>query len=615
MEHSGEQFLHQKDSKLHVTQPVEHEQTRKKRLGEETTQKPAEKIADWLAVIEKTHTGHREDPRVLERIKEYYHKQNVIKPEGIPEAYFDNQKRLVREQGYGDIEITPEMRNQLTEVIITDQKSSLDKWVDYLSSPDSDSFPMWGKYWAFNGILKLSTYDKEKHGFGKRKKDTVAPFADLNREALAYIVDKINKKANQEDIAEQMDNPEFKKLLDGANFGKLYAWAIEEVTPAQESELADTKGEWVKYSQNSDHMPLVESLQGHGTGWCTAGESTAQTQLKGGDFYVYYSLNNNGKPTVPRAAIRMSGDSIGEVRGVGPDQNLDPYIAPVVQKKLAEFPDGKVYEKKTEDMKKLTELERKTAKEEKLTKEDLVFLYEVDNKIEGFGYQTDPRIKELRDKRNPKEDALLILDCESQQIAWNKNEINKNTKAYIGPLFPNIFQKLKDLEHIYTFFPEGRIVKSQIEIGGKTKEELEKEMRKKNIKVGDYIKSIMKSKDFATAKKPEPMDLIRLKFGSLGIKKTNSTTDDIYAKAKELGLELCPAETGPQYRLQYDNQPTGEYEYLFIGMKQIAASDDRPDILGLGRDYYGLWLGNDWQEPGDERNWSSDHEFVFRVRK
>ncbi|MFA5175533.1 MAG: hypothetical protein WC430_03925 [Patescibacteria group bacterium] len=611
MEHSGEQFLHQKDSKLHVTQPVEYEQTRKKRLGEETTQKPAEKIADWLAVIEKTHTGHREDPRVLERIKEYYHKQNVIKPEGIPEAYFDNQKRLAREQGHGDIEITPEMRNQLTEVIITDQKSSLDKWVDYLSSPDSNSFPMWTKYWAFNGILKLSTYDKEKHSFGKRKKDTVAPFADLNREALAYIVDKINKKANQEDIAEQMDNPEFKKLLDGANFGKLYAWAIEEVTPAQESELADTKGEWVKYSQNSDHMPLVGSLQGHGTGWCTAGESTAQTQLKGGDFYVYYSLNNNGKPTVPRAAIRMSGDSIGEVRGVGPDQNLDPYIAPVVQKKLAEFPDGNAYEKKTEDMKKLTELERKTAKEEKLTKEDLIFLYEVDNKIEGFGFQTDPRIKELRDKKNPKEDAPLLLDYEPRQIAWNKNEINKNTKAYIGPLFPNIFQKLKHLEHIYTSFPEGRIVKSQIEIGGKTKDELEREMKEKNIQVYGYATSMMKNKDFTTAKKPEPMDLIRLKVGSLGINKTNPTTDDIYAKAKELGLELCPAETGPQYCLQYDNQPTDEY--LFIGMKQITASNGSPKVFRLGRDDSGLWLCDGWAKPASE--WDPDIELVFRVRK
>ncbi len=60
-----------------------------------------------------------------------------------------------------------------------------------------------------------------------------------------------------------------------------------------------TEGHWVKYEQGSDHVPLVISLQGHGTGWCTAGESTAKLQLKAGDFYVYYSLDGDGQPTIP----------------------------------------------------------------------------------------------------------------------------------------------------------------------------------------------------------------------------------------------------------------------------------------------------------------------------
>ena len=176
MEKFGEQFLHKKDSNLHQSEPVEHEMARKKERGEKVSQKPADKISDWLKVIEKTHMGHREDPRVLERIKNYYHKEHVIKPEDVPERYFENQRRIAREQGHGDIEITDEMKEQLTEVIISDQESTLDNWVDYLSSSDSDSYPTWSKYWAFKGMLKLAAYDKEKHAFGKRSKDTVAPF-------------------------------------------------------------------------------------------------------------------------------------------------------------------------------------------------------------------------------------------------------------------------------------------------------------------------------------------------------------------------------------------------------------------------------------------------------
>ena len=36
-------------------------------------------------------------------------------------------------------------------------------------------------------------------------------------------------------------------------------------------------------------MKLVKSLEGKGTGWCTAGIETARWQLQGGDFHVYYT--------------------------------------------------------------------------------------------------------------------------------------------------------------------------------------------------------------------------------------------------------------------------------------------------------------------------------------
>ena len=84
----GEQFLDKKYSELRASDPVKHEQERKAHAGESISQKPAEKISDWLNVIEKTHMGHRDDPRVLERIKRSYHKKYVIKPDDIPERIF-----------------------------------------------------------------------------------------------------------------------------------------------------------------------------------------------------------------------------------------------------------------------------------------------------------------------------------------------------------------------------------------------------------------------------------------------------------------------------------------------------------------------------------------------
>lgn len=188
----GEQFLHQREPELHISDSVEHEQKRKKVAGEKTFQKPAEKIADFLTVIEKTHTGHRENPEVLERIKRYYHKKYVTEFERdkdgnviILEKYLDSQRQIIINEGRGgDFEkdkkgkiIVPnETKNQLAEVIVADQQSSLDKWVDYLTCSDADVYPMWAKYWAFKGMLKLSSYDKEKHAFNKRDRETMAPF-------------------------------------------------------------------------------------------------------------------------------------------------------------------------------------------------------------------------------------------------------------------------------------------------------------------------------------------------------------------------------------------------------------------------------------------------------
>ena len=113
-----------------------------------------------------------------------------------------------------------------------------------------------------------------------------------------------------------------------------------------------------------------------------------------------------------------------------------------VARELNDFlePIRKVFEKKNQDMKQLTAIENKIQKGQELNRADLVFLYEIDSAIQGFGYQKDPRIAELRSQRDPKADAPLVFDCEANQIAWGQNEITENTKAYIGPLFPNIFQ-------------------------------------------------------------------------------------------------------------------------------------------------------------------------------
>lgn len=602
MKRSGEQFIHEKDSSFHTSDPVESTQKRRKERGEKISQKPSEKIGDYFDRLENVlnpeplegHEDFDRKQRNLDLLKERLYENVIIDEEDIPEGYFKNLQRLERERGHGDVEITDEMRKQHAEVIVADQKSTLDNWADYLSSDDSNSFPMWAKHWAFAGMLKLSTYDKEKKSFGKRDKGTVAPFADLNREALAYTVDAINKRVGKEELP-NADDPEFQKILKGANFGKLYAWAIEKVTPAEEHELLNTEGEWVKYDQGADHMPLVESLQGHGTGWCTAGESTAQDHLQGGDFHVYYSNDKEGKSTIPRVAIRMDEDHIAEVRGIAPDQNLDSHIAntDLLDNKLDEFNDGENYKKRTADTKQLTEIDKKHQSGEELTKEDLVFLYEIEDSIEGLGYSEDPRIWEIKNQRakNIDRDMLTIFECSSEQVVHhNLGEVNKNTKAFVGQIAPDTLGYLKkmNIEHVYTEFPDGKVKIVELSIGGRTKETIINELHESNMHVNKNATDLLKNDKVEVQKEKENVELVFLKLSDLSgigweINK-DSTLEVVISRAEMLGLEVCSAEDGFELATQYDAKSMNDN--LIIMMKPVINSTGQPQILEIKRATY-----------------------------
>ncbi|MDO8584298.1 MAG: hypothetical protein Q7R83_03920 [bacterium] len=590
--------------------------TRRVKKGGQVKETAEARIQNYLdrmkELVDRKNPVDRE--RGIETFKRFLY-QAVIKREDIPASYFETQKRLAREQGHGDIELTDEIREADANIIVRDQQSSIDMWADYLTGPDA-KYPDWLKYFALRSVLGLAEYDKEKNTFSKRSKNTIKLFPDLNYEALAYVMDAIQKKFTKEahdipyDIQEN-ERAKFNRFLQNEDFAKLYAWAIQNIRPIDEKLLKITEGKWVTYPQGSDFRPLTKSIQGKGTGWCTAGESTAKAQLETGDFYVYYSLDESGEPKIPRAAIRMEDGKIAEVRGIVNKQNLDPWINDVVQNKLSEFPDGKTYEKRVADMKKLTDIDNKSKANQPLTKNDLIFLYEINGKIESLGYVRDPRIQELRLKRNPKEDAPIVMECQPNEIAWRKEDVNENTKAYIGPLFNDIFKALGHLEHIYTSFPEGRMTRYDVQIGGQSEKQLEDALKRAGFQIGDYALQMMQNKDFQTAKEVEQNDLVRLSVQDLFHDQQAHTTDEVYKRAEKFGLELCPAEVGPHLRLKLADQPMGDWFY--IAMKQIADADGGPSVFRVSRDVGGLWLNGRWAGPA--RLWDPAGQFVFRLRK
>jgi hypothetical protein len=84
------------------------------------------------------------------------------------------------------------------------------------------------------------------------------------------------------------------------------------------------------------------------------------------------------------------------------------------------------------------------------------------------------------------------------------------------------------------------------------------------------------------------VELAVLSAADLGVESDQSSLAEVYQRARQAGLELCPAEVGPQLRLDYRNQPLGEA--LDIAMEPVATYSGDPTILTLVNWGTGLML-------------------------
>jgi hypothetical protein len=476
----GAQFLMDRNANFHSTTFVKRAMDKNSRKAKNQIQKPVEQVAEWLRQLSAIHTKASQSPYMAKKLKETFYTQTVIKPENVPSSYFDLQVRIARERGLGTIQITKRVKSEMIESLIKDQKASLESWLDYFLSADTSMYPPWVKYWMLSGVVKLSKFNPENGSFANRDKNTVAPFIELNREALAYVVDAVLLKANRQSL-EEIQDPAMVGLLDGANFGKLYGHSLLKAGVGRDGKFKTNVGQWVTYPQGSNPRKLVGTLKGKNTGWCTAGLATAELQLKAGDFHVYYSLDERGMPVLPRIAIRMEGESIAEIRGVDKEQNLDGQLATsdILSVKLDEFGDrGKVYLRKEQDMRRLTSIESKHNIGQPLSVDELKFLYEIEDKIKGFGYGRDPRIQQLISQRNVVQDLSLIFDVSPDSISieqnskqirssrfhfgdWTISDQKTANFYFIERIHGNVFIKTDVLENVS--FPKS--ISGQFDIG------------------------------------------------------------------------------------------------------------------------------------------------------
>lgn len=133
---------------------------------------------------------------------------------------------------------------------------------------------------------------------------------------------------------------------------------------------------------------------------------------------------------------------------------------------------------------------------------------------------------------------------------------------------------------------------------------LREALHQKRCRIGPVVAEIIDHPAFTISRTRARLQLVSLSVAALGLADKNATLAEIYARAQKLGFELCPAEVAPQLRLQYMNQPLGEF--LHIAMEPIPTRSGRPVILVIANGGEGLHIlssdgGREFRPPASTR--------------
>lgn len=146
--------------------------------------------------------------------------------------------------------------------------------------------------------------------------------------------------------------------------------------------------------------------------------------------------------------------------------------------------------------------------------------------------------------------------------------------------------------------------------GLKAAEDFRKALKDGGHRIGDWGNDILGKPAFKASETEIEVDLVVVSVEELGFK-DGATRKDIYERALSYGLELCPNEVGPQLRLQYTNQPNGEW--LLIAMEPISDSDGNLYVFYVVRDSNDSWL---YANDGNLGSfWLDNYRWVFLRRK
>jgi hypothetical protein len=106
--------------------------------------------------------------------------------------------------------------------------------------------------------------------------------------------------------------------------------------------------------------------------------------------------------------------------------------------------------------------------------------------------------------------------------------------------------------------------------------------------IGELASDVLDRPEFTISQSRTKVSLAVVSVADLGFRAEGASRAEIYRRAAQLGLSLCTAEGAAQLRLEYVNQPVGEF--LHIAMEPVVTAGGDAVDLSVGNAGAGLVL-------------------------
>ncbi|MCM3359864.1 helicase [Psychrobacillus sp. MER TA 171] len=157
-----------------------------------------------------------------------------------------------------------------------------------------------------------------------------------------------------------------------------------------------------------------------------------------------------------------------------------------------------------------------------------------------------------------------------------------------------------------------------LEIGGLTKFQLIQKLENHSIRLNEYAEKLLSADKFSPSKNKYSVTTVTLTVRELGFRE-GATMSQIFKRASEVGLNLCPLEVGPYLRLELLDQPEGNTKIqvpqqapsgsITVASEIVSEDDNFPKGFYLRNIDGVLWLRG--YIADDLHVWNSEHHFIF----